>query len=1515
MLVAGGGAGWTNSGGYGYSANAAGGRSGDLSNVLGQGAGGIFGTNGGGGGGGYRGGNAAAGGSNFAAGSLSNVTLTVGGSVTSSASISSPAGVVTTPGNQTGSIRIEGAVNVQTLGTAGTAADIALARSSGNVAVGSSGTTTTFSNTGVLQLGAASGAAQTVSITGALVATAPSQVQLGASVSSTDAQSYGAVQLLRDVTLTNPASTTSSIAGVMSGAANFTKGGAGSLTLSGSNTYSGNTFVAGGTLRLGAANVIPNSSTVDLASGTTLQLNGQAETLAALTGTGTVDSASAGGALTVGSSNSFTFGGSITGSTALTKVGTGDAILTGSTLSYTGATTISAGRLVLRNDAPSASPLASSAVSGSGALVIEPAGASFTSAYSLTRSFSGLGGLRVGKSGNTQAITLAAAQSVTGALEVYGGNLTLNASLNADTTTLGSSGTVSAGAGGFVAGGKLLLLGGNVSWTNASNAATTLAASNVGSLTYSNSTALSIDTVGSTNGVSATGAVSIATATGNLSLNQGVATTLTGSATALTLNAGASSAAGTATGGNLVVTGSPSVTVGAGSTARLFSGSVAGSTGLNTLAGLGLGSGRFRYNSDEAVSNYSLALGAGLNAIYREAPTVVVSTGALSMSYGDALPALNATGALNGDASVYAITGRANSASGNLRASGTPYNITANLGVLGYSANGTVTGTLTVNPKALTATGLSSANKVYDGTTTAAASGTAALQAAIASGSGSDGKPYTGDTVSITGTAVGNFNTKDVATANTVSFSGLSLSGADAGNYTLSLPTASQSITPKALTVAGLSVPASKVYDGTLAAVVTGTPALLAASAPGAGSSSDGKPYTGDTVSITGTAVGSYNSKDVATASSVSFSGLSIANTNYSLTTPAPVAATITPKALTMSGLGSQDKVYDGTTAATVTGTAVLQTAVAAGTGNSSDGKPYTGDALSLSGTPLGNFNSPNVATANAVSFSGLSLAGAAAGNYTLTPHASSTSPRITRATLTVTANDSAKFVVQNDPAGFNGVSLAGFVNGETASVLSGTATVSRSNASTNVAGSYSGVLQASGLSASNYSISYVPGNFTIVPSNQLLVTVNNLGTTYGTAAAYSLASVQYEQGGTVYTLGAGGVSGSSVSINASNQVQVQDGANGSASFTLAPRTPVQSTGNRLAVGSYQLGASGTVTANSVNFSNTLTVVGAQQVSAKGITASASNVSKVYDGTTAMTGVSLALSVLEAQDVVNVSGQGAFASRNVGTGLGYTLSNVALSGADAGNYFLTGGTSFSGSNGAITQRPLTVSYTASSKTYDGNTSASVTASDNRVAGDLLTVSQTAAFADKNVGSGKTVQISSIALSGADAGNYSVANPGQAAQASASITRLQSVTWVGGSTGNWFDPANWGGAVPDLSNVANVVLPAGVTVSFNNTATGGATAASSLANAVNIDSLGSAGSLVQTQGFMNIGAGGMTLAGYTQSGGVLTNAGTTTLASYTQSGGSYSGTGAFAAGAFAQTGGSTALAGDLTVSAS
>ena len=76
----------------------------------------------------------------------------------------------------------------------------------------------------------------------------------------------------------------------------------------------------------------------------------------------------------------------------------------------------------------------------------------------------------------------------------------------------------------------------------------------------------------------------------------------------------------------------------------------------------------------------------------------------------------------------------------------------------------------------------------------------------------------------------------------------------------------------------------------------------------------------------------------------------------------------------------------------------------------------------------------------------------------------------------------------------------------------------------------------------------------------------------------------------------------------------------------------------------------------------------------------------------------------------------------------------------------------------ITKKTLTVTASANDKVYDGNTTAVVTLSSDKVSGDRVTLSHTAAnFDSAAVGANKTVTVTGISIGGADAGNYTLAS--------------------------------------------------------------------------------------------------------------------------------------------------------------
>jgi hypothetical protein len=91
-----------------------------------------------------------------------------------------------------------------------------------------------------------------------------------------------------------------------------------------------------------------------------------------------------------------------------------------------------------------------------------------------------------------------------------------------------------------------------------------------------------------------------------------------------------------------------------------------------------------------------------------------------------------------------------------------------------------------ITPAILTVTGITANNKAYDGTATATLNvGSAALSGKFGS-----------DVVTLnTAAAVGTFADKNVGNGIVVQVSGLTISGDDAGNYTLSQPTTTADIT------------------------------------------------------------------------------------------------------------------------------------------------------------------------------------------------------------------------------------------------------------------------------------------------------------------------------------------------------------------------------------------------------------------------------------------------------------------------------------------------------------------------------------------------------------------------------------------------------------------------------------------------------------------------------------------------------------------------------------------------
>ena len=212
--------------------------------------------------------------------------------------------------------------------------------------------------------------------------------------------------------------------GAISGIGQVNQISAGTLTLSGSNTYSGGTNVSNGTLAVTSQSNL-GSGTVSLTNNASLEfLGGGSYSLLAALGTG-------GGTFNT-NGNNVTWSGtiSVTGN-ALTKTGSGSLILTGAN-TYTGGTTISGGALQIGNGGTAGSI---------GGAITDNATLDFD--HSNDIGFSGI----ISGSGDVEqlgsgVLTLSGVNTYTGGTNVNAGTLSISSDAN-----LGNGGTLAMAAG------------------------------------------------------------------------------------------------------------------------------------------------------------------------------------------------------------------------------------------------------------------------------------------------------------------------------------------------------------------------------------------------------------------------------------------------------------------------------------------------------------------------------------------------------------------------------------------------------------------------------------------------------------------------------------------------------------------------------------------------------------------------------------------------------------------------------------------------------------------------------------------------------------------------------------------------------------------------------------------------------------------------------------------------------------------------------------------------------------
>jgi filamentous hemagglutinin family protein len=834
--------------------------------------------------------------------------------------------------------------------------------------------------------------------------------------------------------------------------------------------------------------------------------------------------------------------------------------------------------------------------------------------------------------------------------------------------------------------------------------------------------------------------------------------------------------------------------------------------------------------------------------------------------------------------------------------------------------------TLAVNSSGTsTLNGLAASDKTYDGSAAAAVTGPTTLVAGT--GNTMSGGVHSGDVVALTTSSVtsGSFATVDAATHTQAVTLADTLTGAEASNYVLVLPTLAASISPAPLIV-NASTANAKTYDGTTAATLSN-----GVTAPG----------TNNTI---GTATGVFGSDAVTLVQAGTFASANaggaqavvVADTltgakalDYTLVQPSNVSAAIAKAPLTVVGTQVTDKTYDGTNGATVGGGTL-----AAGVGNTIGGTGvYSGDSsgVTLTTATSGSFASSNASlTTQAVTvLDTLALTGSAAGNYVLV--APTLSAFINPAPLTVSGRGASDKVYDGTTAASltgtgtlvaaPGNTIGGVLPADAGDVTLNT-TLSGTFASANAGASAQSVSTSDSLTLTNAAL----GNYVLVqpaalsarisPAQLLASGTSVADKTYNGSAAATLSGGTLAAGGN-NAIGGNGVfsgdavtlvqSGSFASVNASSAalaVTSTDSLAGAAAGNYALAVP---TGLSALINPAPLTITGTTVATrTYDGSATAALSGGALGSTAGNTIGGNG---VFGSDVAHLGVTLAPT-------------GTFASVNAnGSAQAVSVSDV-LTGSAAGNYLLVQ----PALSGFINAAPLTATNTSvTNKTYDGSATAALNgatlaaASGNTlggngvyagdVAGVAFSAAATGTFASVNASTNAqaVTVVDGLALSGSAAGNYVFVQP----VLSGTITRAP-LTVAGTSVaGKTYDGSNAatlsGGALAlaagntiggngvlgsDAANLGLVLAPAGTFASVN---------ASGSAQAVTVsDALSgsAAGNYVLLQpalaGFINpapLTVTGTTVATRTYDGTTVANLGGGTLAP--ASGNTLGGNGVFA----------------------
>ncbi len=300
--------------------------------------------------------------------------------------------------------------------------------------------------------------------------------------------------------------------------------------------------------------------------------------------------------------------------------------------------------------------------------------------------------------------------------------------------------------------------------------------------------------------------------------------------------------------------------------------------------------------------------------------------------------------------------------------------------------------TFTVTPRQVNPSITGTAHKEYDGTTNV-----------------TDGQLFitlegvvTGDDVTASATSYA-YNNANAGENKTITASGITLTGADAGNYTLSSTTAT-----------------------TTGTITKSQPTIAFAGGYNPGKTYDGQTIsnpTADDLTITGanfsdvTFEWSATPKDAGTYTLTA----NIPETdNTAAASTSPLTVTISKAPLTVTGATVASKPYDGTDTAIVTG--VTFTGL------------VNGETLALGTdyTATGKFDSASAGTGKSVTVTVTLADTAKANNYDLTPNTTTATSTITKASSTITTAPTATGITYGQALSDSALTGGGAVSGDT---------------------------------------------------------------------------------------------------------------------------------------------------------------------------------------------------------------------------------------------------------------------------------------------------------------------------------------------------------------------------------------------------------------------------------------------------------------------------------------------------